>query len=89
MAMRVRRAHSLKDRFHDRDPPCVPWRAPHLRESLAVLLRAEANAKDPAWALTCTGCRLTEWTPKMQVYLPQSLVNKGDQAVRKMKPTIG
>ena len=26
---------------------------------------------------------------KMEVYLPQSLVIKGDQAVRKMRPTIG
>ena len=58
--------------------------------SLAVLLCADANAKDPGMSaymirvLACDGV-----DAKMEVYLPQSLVNKGDQAVRKMKPTIG
>ena len=58
--------------------------------SLAVLLCTDANAKDPGMGasmirvLACDGV-----DAKMEVYLPQSLVNKGDPAVRKMKPTIG
>ena len=56
----------------------------------AVLLCTNANAKDPGMdaamirVLACDGA-----DAKMEVYLPQSLVNKGDQAIRKMKPTIG
>jgi hypothetical protein len=58
--------------------------------SLAVLLCTDANARDPGMSaymirvLACDGV-----DAKMEVYLPQSLVNKGYQAVRKMKPTIG
>jgi hypothetical protein len=58
--------------------------------SLAVLLCTGANAKDPGMGdymtrvLACDGV-----DAKMEVYLPQSLVTKGYQAVRKMKPTIG
>jgi hypothetical protein len=63
--------------------------------TLAVLLCADANAqnsgiKDPGQGtymirvLACDGV-----DAKMEVYLPQSLVNKGFPAVRKMQPTIG
>jgi hypothetical protein len=58
--------------------------------SLAVLLCSVANAKDPGMdtymirVLACDGV-----DAKMEVYLPQSLVNKGYQTVRMMKPTIG
>jgi hypothetical protein len=63
--------------------------------SLALLLCTDANAqapgmKDPGMGasmirvLACDGV-----DAKMEVYLPQSLVNKGDQALRKMRPTIG
>jgi hypothetical protein len=58
--------------------------------SLAVFLCTDANAKDPGMGasmirvLACDGV-----DAKMEVYLPQSLVDKGYQAVRKMRPTIG
>ena len=58
--------------------------------SLAVLLCTDANARDPGLSaymirvLSCDGA-----DAKMEVYLPQTLVNRGDQAVLKMKPTIG
>jgi hypothetical protein len=58
--------------------------------SLAVLLCTGANAKDPgmgAYMIRVLACDGVD--ARMEVYLPQSLVNKGDQAVRKMKPTIG
>ena len=62
--------------------------------SLAVLLCTDANAKGPgmgpgtgAYMIRVLACDGVD--AKMEVYLPQSLVNKGDQAVRKMKPTIG
>ena len=58
--------------------------------SLAVLLCTDADAKDSGMGasmirvLACDGV-----DAKMEVYLPESLVIKGYQAVRKMKPTIG
>ena len=58
--------------------------------ALVVLLGADANAKDPGAdtymirVLSCQGADAA-----MELYLPQSLVLKGDQAVRKMRPTIG
>ena len=58
--------------------------------SLAVLLGTDADAKDPgmgAYMIRVLACDGVD--AKMEVYLPRSLVNKGDQAVRKMKPTIG
>jgi hypothetical protein len=63
--------------------------------SLAVLLCTAANAqgpgsKDPgmgAYMIRVLACDGVD--AKMEVYLPQSLVIKGYQAVRKMKPTIG
>src|SRR5258708_14219028 len=54
---------------------------------LAVLTGADANAKDPGAeaymirVLSCVGADAA-----MELYLPQSLVLKGDQAVRKMRP---
>ena len=57
---------------------------------LAVLLCTDANARDPGQdaymtrVLACDGV-----DAKMEVYLPQTLVTKGYQAVRKMKSTIG
>src|SRR5436190_335417 len=51
--------------------------------SLAVLLCTDANARDPGMSaymirvLACDGV-----DAKMEVYLPQSLVDKGYQAVR-------
>ena len=63
--------------------------------SLAVLLCTDAHARDPgikdpgmgAYMIRVLACDGAD--AKMEVYLPQSLVNKGYQAVRKMKPTIG
>jgi hypothetical protein len=58
--------------------------------SLAILLCTDANAKDPgmgAYMIRVLACDGVD--AKMEVYLPQSLVSKGDQAVRKMRPTIG
>jgi hypothetical protein len=63
--------------------------------SLALLVCTDANAQNPGTkdpgigaamirVLACDGV-----DAKMEVYLPQSLVNKGDQALRKMRPTIG
>ena len=58
--------------------------------SLTVLLCTDANAYDPgtgAYMIRVLACDGVD--AKMEVYLPQSLVNKGDQAIRKMKSTIG
>src|SRR5215218_6802988 len=58
--------------------------------SLAVMLCTGANARDPGMSDSMTRVIACDGVDaKMEVYLPQSLVTKGYQAVRKMRPTIG
>ena len=57
--------------------------------TLAILSTA-ASAKDPgqeAYMIRVLSCEGPD--AKMEFYLPQSLVLKGDQALRQMKRTIG
>jgi hypothetical protein len=58
--------------------------------SLALFLCTDANAKDPGMGASTIRVLACEGPDaKMEIYLPQSLVNKGYEAVRKMKPTLG
>jgi hypothetical protein len=57
---------------------------------LAVFLCTVANAKDPgqdAYMIRVLACQGPD--AAMEVYLPQTLALAGDEAVRKMKPTLG
>ena len=58
--------------------------------AFAILIGTPADAADPGpdtymmRVITCEGP-----DAKMEIYLPQSIVLAGDEAVRKMRPTIG
>jgi hypothetical protein len=70
--------------------PCKPLRAALLGAGVAIFACGEAGAKDPGSetymirVLTCEGPDAA-----MELYLPQSIVLRGDRALLGMRPTIG
>jgi hypothetical protein len=69
---------------------CKPLHAALLGAGVAIFACGEAGAKDPGSeaymvrVLTCAGPDAA-----MELYLPQSIVNKGDRPLLGMRPTIG
>lgn len=66
------------------------WGFALFAEIMTLDLSAGASAREPgqdAYMIRVLACEGPD--AKMEVYLPQSLVTKGDAALHKMRPTIG